>query len=149
MRKFNELSTPDFELDNAVTTIYQSKAGVIWIGTTNQGLIRYDGNIQVYDENNLLPNNFVNAIIEDNENNLWISTDNGISKYNQEDETFQNYNKNDGILNEKGDTVKISITAPIWKTAYAFALYIILILLYFFYKHIKYGRIIRQKAEFN
>ena len=46
---------------------------------------------------NGLPDNIIFAIISDKENNLWLSTDKGISKFNPVLETFQNFTKDDGL----------------------------------------------------
>jgi hypothetical protein len=39
----------------------------------------------------------ITAILEDDENQLWISTHNGISSFSIEDETFKNYYVYDGL----------------------------------------------------
>ena len=47
--------------------------------------------------NDGLPNNMINGIVEDNGGNLWISTNQGISKYNIESKIFENYSMADGL----------------------------------------------------
>ncbi len=44
-----------------------------------------------------LCNNAVLNILEDNRGNLWLSTFNGLSKFNPVDKTFKNYYQNDGL----------------------------------------------------
>jgi ligand-binding sensor domain-containing protein/signal transduction histidine kinase len=89
---------------NTTVTIYQDKAGVIWIGTT-LGLNKLEGNFPEnknikftrYTKKDGLPDNDIQAILEDDYGNLWISTNKGICKFNPGQNTFKNYNKNDGL----------------------------------------------------
>ena len=41
--------------------------------------------------------NEINAIVEDDHGNLWISTNYGISQFNPESQKFKNYSTNDGF----------------------------------------------------
>jgi len=89
---------------NYILTVFESKSGDIWIGTFGGGLNKVipsknNGNLSFksYSEKNGLPNNVIKAILEDNEGNLWLSTNKGLSKFNTKDETFQNYDVNDGL----------------------------------------------------
>jgi PAS domain-containing protein len=50
-----------------------------------------------YTEADGLPNNFIYGILEDDEGNLWLSTNKGISRFNPETETFRNYDLADGL----------------------------------------------------
>ena len=52
---------------------------------------------KTYDKTNGLPDNTIHAIVEDNQGNLWISTNKGISHFNQKTQHFRNYYKNDGL----------------------------------------------------
>ena len=45
-----------------------------------------------------LPSNYITSIESDENNNLWISTKNGISFYDQSSLTFSNYGFDDGIF---------------------------------------------------
>ena len=47
--------------------------------------------------NDGLPNNTVYGILEANDGNIWLSTNQGISKYNVQNGTFRNYNLDDGL----------------------------------------------------
>ena len=44
-----------------------------------------------------LANNVVYGILEDGSGNLWISTNQGISKFDPQKEIFKNYDSNDGL----------------------------------------------------
>lgn len=75
-----------------------------WIGTSN-GLAKLTfqyntedlpsdsivSDIKIYTENDGLPNNTVYAIASDDNQNLWLSTNKGLSKFSIHEETFANY----------------------------------------------------------
>jgi ligand-binding sensor domain-containing protein len=85
---------------NCVFGLFQDATGKIWIGTMGGGLNVYDpktGLFKTYTEKDGLPSNMVYCILEDKLGNLWLSTNNGISKFNIATETFVNYDIRDGI----------------------------------------------------
>ena len=95
--RHSETDTTSLSID-FVLCVYQSKSGRVWIGTT-YGLNRLndDGtftNITVYDG---LPSNGVYGILEDNSENLWLSTNKGLAKYNPADRTVKVYDESDGL----------------------------------------------------
>lgn len=62
---------------NSVTTLIQSRAGYLWLGTFN-GLVRFDGvNFRVYDSDNTgeLKGNRITKLFEGTDGSLWIGTD--------------------------------------------------------------------------
>ena len=61
--------------------MYDEEKGIVKTVTKEQGLIEND----------------ICSIVEDNDNNLWISANIGISKYNLKTEEFTNYNSLNGI----------------------------------------------------
>ncbi len=90
-----------------ITTIVEADNGIIWIGTYGNGINKCNplksGNyiFKNYSEINGLCNNSVYCIEEDKSGNLWISTDNGLSRFNPETEEFKNYYENDGLLSSQ------------------------------------------------
>jgi len=85
-----------------ITSITQDQAGIIWVGTANGGLNKYNKEEDVFSHyfvKDGLPSNYITAIAVDDENNLWISTKNGISFFNQSNQSFTNYDLSDGIGN--------------------------------------------------
>ncbi|MFZ0453229.1 MAG: two-component regulator propeller domain-containing protein [Ignavibacteriaceae bacterium] len=84
-----------------INDIYVDRNKIAWIGTDG-GLIKYDENKNtfkfLYDKNGL-PSNYIMAIEEDSFGNLWLSTLNGISKFNKDTEhpIFINYDVKDGL----------------------------------------------------
>lgn len=73
----------------AIKSFIEDKEGCYWAGASNTGLIRFklDGTVlKTYNTSNGLHNNTINGILEDNNNNLWISTNDGISRINYKTE---------------------------------------------------------------
>ncbi len=93
--------------ENRTFSLHEDETGDIWIGTYTGGLNKLSvikdnkGNIQYqfkcYTEKEGLSGNIIYGILEDKHNNLWMSTNNGISKFNFKKETFQNFNIDDGL----------------------------------------------------
>jgi signal transduction histidine kinase/ligand-binding sensor domain-containing protein len=85
----------------SINTIHHDEHGFLWLGTNSNGLIRYNTvtkETKVFDEKSELANNIVNAILQESKNGrLWLSTNNGLTEFNQETETFTNYTKADGL----------------------------------------------------
>lgn len=86
--------------DNRVMTIHEDKEGFLWIGMYGGGLQKFNKQTEKFtrfDRKNLLNSSVVYGILEDNENNLWMSTDNGIFKFNIKNELFVQYDLQDGL----------------------------------------------------
>lgn len=85
---------------NDVRAIHEDRAGMIWIGTNNGGLNRLnpgDGTFKYYGIEEGLPGNTVYCILEDDHENLWLSTDRGISRFTPATGYFCNFDFNDGL----------------------------------------------------
>ncbi len=90
---------------NGVRTIYIEENGTIWVGTQN-GLNKLDPatlKFKRFDESDGLPNPFIYAIIEDEKEHLWISTNKGISEFDKRSE-FKNYDIYDGLQDYEFNT---------------------------------------------
>ena len=79
----------DILKENAITYIYEDSKGLIWVGTYRSGLYRLDPSNDKIDhwsnnpnDNSSLSNNYISSILEDKNENLWISTYNGLNKFN-------------------------------------------------------------------
>ena len=82
-----------------VTFFYDKK---IWAGTFGQGLFSLDpvsGHTDHYTVNNGLPGNSVLGILSDKKGHLWLSTNNGISRFDPTEGIFTNYSHTDGLEN--------------------------------------------------
>ncbi|WP_235005350.1 hybrid sensor histidine kinase/response regulator transcription factor [Pedobacter nyackensis] len=81
-----------------INVIQEDSRGIIWLGSYEGGLIRYDpklSKIRFYNMKNGLPSNVILGILEDEQRNLWISTDNGLAKFDRK--TFKTYTVEDGL----------------------------------------------------
>ena len=73
---------------NSTRSIAQDKDGYIWIGSTDNGLCKYDGfHYEIYSTSSNLPSNHIRDIAFDSNGILWVATDLGIS-YVKNDEVF-------------------------------------------------------------
>jgi len=94
--------------DNGALIIFEDSKRHMWFGTET-GLHLFheeDSTFSVYRSENGLPSNIINAILEDKEGNIWLSTNNGISKFIQgssipQKPVFENYNLWDGLQGNK------------------------------------------------
>lgn len=75
-----------------------------WIATQDKGIALYSksqGALRYYDEDDGLSNNQALCILEDNSGYLWISTSNGLSKFDPDNEQFRNFTSRDGLSNNQ------------------------------------------------
>jgi signal transduction histidine kinase len=71
---------PDLALET-VYALYADDAGALWIGTADHGLVRHkDGKFTRYSSKDGLFDNSIFRILEDDEQNLWMTCDHGIFK---------------------------------------------------------------------
>jgi ligand-binding sensor domain-containing protein len=84
-----------------VTALYlDNKTNVLWIGTFGGGLNRLDiktNSVTHFTEEDGLPNNTIYGIRKDNNDNLWMSTNNGLSRFNPTTKVFRNYDATEGL----------------------------------------------------
>lgn len=72
----------------------------LWIGTGGSGLNRMDmvtGKCISYSLKDGLPNNVIYGILNDDDGNLWMSTNKGLSCFNPQKQTFRNFDYKDGL----------------------------------------------------
>ena len=94
-KHFKNISNDSFSLShNAIQTIYEDSDGEIWIGTDGGGINRWIGNdkFERINQTSGLIDNHVMSMIEDKNNNLWISTFQGVSRFTKNDRDFLNFN---------------------------------------------------------
>jgi signal transduction histidine kinase/ligand-binding sensor domain-containing protein/CheY-like chemotaxis protein/AraC-like DNA-binding protein len=72
----------------------------LWIGTQEGGLLLLDRKTNTFKRlttDNGLPSNTILRLLEDKEGNLWMSTYNGICRFDSKKRTFRNFSENDGL----------------------------------------------------
>ncbi|MGB0525158.1 MAG: ligand-binding sensor domain-containing protein, partial [Flammeovirgaceae bacterium] len=93
---------------NAIKSVTSDGNHKIWIATAGGGIQQLvdeeKGLFKTYDQSNGLPNNYVYAILIDQYENLWMSTNRGISKFNPNTEAFRNYDVYDGLQDNEFNT---------------------------------------------
>ncbi len=85
---------------NIVSCIFVDKQGALWLGTVGGGLNVYypkKDSVHYFTVAEGLPSNLIYKIEQDNNNQLWMSTDNGISRYDKKNNNFTNYNLTSGL----------------------------------------------------
>ena len=63
-----------------------------------KSMLKEKNSLSLYSTAQGLPNNSIRGILEDNNGNLWISTNNGLSCYHQAENRFINYTIQDGLI---------------------------------------------------
>src|SRR5882724_4038556 len=93
---FDTKNTPDLKQSYA-WTLYEDKAGTLWIGTAGGGLTSFkNGKFTTYTIKDGLANDRIGAICESNDGSLWIGTIRGLSRF--KNGKFTNYTTKDGLL---------------------------------------------------
>jgi ligand-binding sensor domain-containing protein/two-component sensor histidine kinase len=72
-------------LDDSVYSLLVTKDGTLWAGTEGGGLVRYkDGRFRAFGASEGLTNGFVRVIYEDRNSRLWVGTDAGLFRMQNE-----------------------------------------------------------------
>ncbi len=86
-----------------IKSLYQTDNQILWIGTNGNGLKSYNPInevVSVFNVGDGLPNNVVYSVLPDTQNNLWLSSNRGITKFKfkaNEEPEIVNYNNYDGL----------------------------------------------------
>jgi signal transduction histidine kinase/ligand-binding sensor domain-containing protein/DNA-binding response OmpR family regulator len=110
--------------NNDIYGLYRDKKGQIWVSVFGGGLnkmINYDNakKLPLFESYNLksgINSDVILSIVEDNYNNLWLSTEMGISRFNLSTKMFRNFDKYDGfpsIKMEEGSAIRCN-DGTIW-----------------------------------
>lgn len=98
LKKVKEFTNNDINtISNYPIYRIYSDNNYIWVATLGSGLFKID--IDTYEFkvyintnlNNSIPSDFIRDILRDSNNNLWINTHGGLSKYDEENDTFISY----------------------------------------------------------
>jgi two-component sensor histidine kinase/ligand-binding sensor domain-containing protein len=114
-----ELATTTWDLNNAVDqkstpiqiSSLQATEDTVWVGTTNEGLIKFNPNteeMKVYDN---LASKLIYAVEIDNGGLIWVSTSKGLSSLNPSTEEVNTYTSNHGLQGDdfnSGASIKLS-----------------------------------------
>ncbi len=84
--------------------IDKTDKNVIWLGTKNEGLIKWNINTnesKYFNDKNGLSQNDVHAILEDKKHRLWISTNHNLNCLDKKNSAIYVFSANDGISHEE------------------------------------------------
>ncbi|ALJ06665.1 histidine kinase [Pseudalgibacter alginicilyticus] len=103
----NKISKID-NLADKIKTLYFSN-NILWVGTNGSGLKTYNiknKKIKTYTTKDGLPNDVVYSILPDNHGSLWLSTNNGICRFDPQnpDNNFENFTVYDGLQSTEFNT---------------------------------------------
>lgn len=81
-----------------VSSLYCDRNDILWIGTSGSGLFRYDLKRHkldscLYDKNKpgSIRSNFINSIVSDKDNNVWIGTRKGLELFDARTKSFTHF----------------------------------------------------------
>lgn len=86
--------SPDYPVE--FTSIYKDSQGTLWLGTTENGLYRYNKNYNQFVSVEFASQDrkdmrYIRCIQEDMRGNLWIGTENGLFIYDYTDNSYIQY----------------------------------------------------------
>jgi signal transduction histidine kinase len=100
-KRFTNYSQNNTSIESDVIyCIYQDSRANMWIGSLGGGLVQLNPRtkeIISYTTKEGLPDNTINGIVEDDKGCLWISTNNGISRFDPLKRTFKNMDLDNGL----------------------------------------------------
>ncbi|MBR1633402.1 MAG: helix-turn-helix domain-containing protein [Bacteroidales bacterium] len=96
---YEDITTPELDGISRVSCLLETSAGQQFIGT-DYGLYSFskDGVLSFFSTHDGLPNNVICSVSEDAFGLVWISTDNGICRFNPFTGAFRSYGPRDGLL---------------------------------------------------
>ncbi len=110
--------------DPYIQEIYEDRDGIFWIGGyTTGGLIRFDprnNTIKTYNsykedkEKDEMIISSIRDIVEDENSNLWIGTNDGLLYFNKSDNSFKKYTEKDGLANNIVYQILVDENKNLW-----------------------------------
>lgn len=115
--------------ENDIYVVRYDPKGYIWAGALKEGLNRIDINTNEvkqykndYRDEKSLPGNYVKDILRDSSGNLWVGTDNGLAKYNEQTENFATYKNKiydkTSLVNDEVFSIQEDESGLIWVGTY-------------------------------
>jgi len=114
IRAYRKTENDPYQIPNSnISALFKDSKKRLWVGTEEGGLNYFDVNTQRFytiDKKQGLADNVVRAIAEDNRNNIWVSTDLGVSDikfkkfsvpFKKRDLNITSYTVNDGLISNQ------------------------------------------------
>ena len=89
-----------YPIGYTVRVIHEDKQGNLWVGTEGGGLLLFNpvsGKFTRFTDADGLPGNAVLRLLEDNKGYLWLSTFNGLARFDPVHHTSRNFSQSDGL----------------------------------------------------
>ena len=121
-RFISEKMMPSFSMSHYVSSVIPDKDGSVWLGTFGGGLNRLNANMnqaQVFKQNfaakNGLSNNFIECMVWDRSNHLWIGTHDGLNLLADTNSgTFKTFTVKDGLPNNEINSMVFDHNGILW-----------------------------------
>ena len=108
-----------------VETMLLDRKGVLWVGTLGGGLLRYDHDSDTFErfqndpaDETTLVNDNVRSIAEDRNGQLWIGTDNWLSRMDPSTAKFRSMKLEDGLNGSQIGPIVEDRSGKIWVAVY-------------------------------
>ncbi len=85
---------------DSIFYIHEDGGGNLWLATDGGGLTKWNREREIftfYTRKDHLPSNVVNGILEDARGSLWLSTSNGLCRFDPHTETVKTFDSKDGL----------------------------------------------------
>ncbi|MEX2371009.1 MAG: two-component regulator propeller domain-containing protein [Bacteroidales bacterium] len=117
----SEFSTPDLGMVVTPTSFTEDKNGIVWIGTEGRGVVAYDYSADSVTENLTVGNhgllaNLINLLNCDANNFIYIGTNKGLNKYDQEQRKLYGFTRKSGFvgIETKQNATTVDNKGNIW-----------------------------------
>ena len=104
----NEPGNQNSLSNNYILPILATRDGTVWVGTFGGGLNKFipgdeggPDRFKSYGKASGLIDEVIKAILEDENGNLWISSNDGLSRFDPQAEVFENFDINDGLQSDE------------------------------------------------
>lgn len=98
------INNPNSLSSTKVSSIFEDSHGTIWICTFGGGINKFNAVSETFTHYTILnglPNDAVFQIEEDSKGLLWISTMNGLARFDPVNKTFRTFEVSDGLVNNE------------------------------------------------
>lgn len=107
------LQSETTQISQYIRRIFQDKAGNLWFGTNDDGVVRYDGNpLHYFSVEQGLAGRTVRGIVQDRHGDLWLATSGGVSRY--DGKSFRNFTARDGLPDDEVWSLLLDRSGVLW-----------------------------------
>lgn len=115
--------------NNSIYDLYMDKNDILWVSTSGGGLNKINTKTEesiVFRNNpndkNSIPSDYIKSVLRDSNGDMWICTDNGLAKFDEEDNKFTIYNSKiydtSTLVNDKAISICESKLGTLWVGTY-------------------------------